>query len=464
MDVVHVSRELEVSADDELPDMFKTYCCIQQLRYPLLLSNQFRSGNVNDVLEALMSLVDVLRHCDVKYGRDRIFAVAGLLRSLPAATKNAMDLLEADYTKPIAAIFRDATRAILLLSDSDVLLTRVSHRDKHELLDISKPSWSIRFDRPQDLVYESGRPTMHTTFHAGEQNVRSPLCTLMTMHTPDNDPDILSLEGFLLGTVRQLTPNVKSGTLHTSCSAINGLIESISRLTTLDSRSAEPSQGYNHEFPSTLSDSCSTDATFQRPSFEALRVRELERANEVIRRRLSRRVGYIQREAYLKQAESRSSSPKVAEPKKPSDNRLTSLEDVADMISMTVLTAGWWEAQFVEARVALKAFRELRHHVKRTEDLPNVLSDAFSMYMMLCSCSNNRCFFTTGDGDVGCGPKIMEAEDTVAIFLGAKYPYILRSTKPFDGTYRFVGTAIIPKLMHGEVFRKGLKQQTIRLR
>ena len=51
------------------------------------------------------------------------------------------------------------------------------------------------------------------------------------------------------------------------------------------------------------------------------------------------------------------------------------------------------------------------------------------------------------------------AGDQVAVFLGAKYPYVVRPTIPFNGRYRLVGMAVIPGIMHGEVFGLGLKEQ-----
>lgn len=450
MDVVHISRELEVSGDNEIAEVYRTYCCLQQLRYPLLISRQFREGNIENPIEAMTILIDSVRQCDVSHRYDRIFAVSALLRSLPGVSAEATKLLEADYSKSLTEVFRDATRAILLSSGADELLTRLSHRSSLELNEPMKASWSFYWERPSDLVHEAGRPPLYTTFHAGipETSLRSPRS--MVIGATGADPDILSLRGFLLGPVKNFRPHAKTGTLFQDSVATESLIETIVGLAR-----AGPQPQWNERLAESAQMSMQA---------EALRMREIERANEVIRRRLSRKIGNMEIKAYSDRMLSRANS--FSQPEElPHEEKMVILpaEDCIDLASMTVLTANWWRAQFAEYNTALRAFRALREHLKRHEALPHVLSDAFNMYMVIAASSNNRCFFTTAHGDVGCGPKIMEAEDVVAVFVGAKYPYVLRRSSSPGEVYRLVGMAIVPGIMHGEVFGRNPHERTFRL-
>lgn len=113
---------------------------------------------------------------------------------------------------------------------------------------------------------------------------------------------------------------------------------------------------------------------------------------------------------------------------------------------------------------AEKAFRNLQRHLLYPGGLPCVLPGALNMYMIIVSSSNDRCFVTRKLGDVRCGPNLIEARDEFAVFLGAKYPHVLLRAEPSDGTYRFVGTAIIPGIMLGEIFDRGIEVAPIQLR
>lgn len=450
MDVVHISRELEVAGDDEYVERFKTYCCLQQLRYPLLIRRQFRSGNIANPVEATAILSDIVRQSDVSHPQDRIYAVAGLLRSLPGESQEATRLFEANYNKPLTAVFRDATRAILLSSGTDELLARLSHRSKAELNDVGKPSWSFYWDRPSDLVHEAGRPTLYTTFHAGVPEAELLTSKKLVVGKTGDEPDIVSLRGFLLGPIRDFIPYATSGTFLKNRSAMLDLVESVLNLSRAE--------------PQDRCEATSMVSTQTRAQADVLRIREIERANEVVRRRLVRKTGNMEIEAYSDRIKSRTTSFSQADQVEERRGPLTNSDDRVNMTALTVLTAGWWDAQFGNVQVALKAFRALRNHIAHSNEPPRVLSDAFNMHMVIATSSNNRCFFTADSGHVGCGPKITEAGDIVAVFLGAKYPYLLRPTTPLDGTYRFVGMTIIPRIMHGEVFRRNVKVQTIRLR
>ena len=53
---------------------------------------------------------------------------------------------------------------------------------------------------------------------------------------------------------------------------------------------------------------------------------------------------------------------------------------------------------------------------------------------------------------VGLAPSHAQKGDVIVIFLGAKFPYVLRETD--HGTYTFVGEAYVHGVMYGEFIKK----------
>ncbi|PVH73331.1 hypothetical protein DL98DRAFT_607490 [Cadophora sp. DSE1049] len=60
--------------------------------------------------------------------------------------------------------------------------------------------------------------------------------------------------------------------------------------------------------------------------------------------------------------------------------------------------------------------------------------------------------FISEMGFVGLGLEIVEVEDIVCVFLGARLPYILRERS--DGTFRLVGEAYAHGIMYGETWQR----------
>jgi len=56
--------------------------------------------------------------------------------------------------------------------------------------------------------------------------------------------------------------------------------------------------------------------------------------------------------------------------------------------------------------------------------------------------------FLAKKGYVGLAPDHTEVGDMIVIFLGGKFPYVVRGNG--DGTYRFIGEAYIHGIMYGE--------------
>ena len=63
----------------------------------------------------------------------------------------------------------------------------------------------------------------------------------------------------------------------------------------------------------------------------------------------------------------------------------------------------------------------------------------------------NRRFFVTVSGFIGLGPRRMEAEDTIAVLSGSRWPVILRSHGEY---YELLGTCYVHGIMDSEAVRK----------
>ena len=60
----------------------------------------------------------------------------------------------------------------------------------------------------------------------------------------------------------------------------------------------------------------------------------------------------------------------------------------------------------------------------------------------------NRTFFKTADNFLGLGPEEIAIGDEVIVPFGSSRPWVLRKC---GGDYQFVGTAVIPSIMAGEL-------------
>ncbi|KAF4338933.1 heterokaryon incompatibility [Fusarium beomiforme] len=68
---------------------------------------------------------------------------------------------------------------------------------------------------------------------------------------------------------------------------------------------------------------------------------------------------------------------------------------------------------------------------------------------------HTRRAFLTSTGFVGVGPLDMQAGDEVCVLLGGKIPYLLRPQD--DETYSLIGEAYVHGIMHGELFKGGVR-------
>ena len=64
--------------------------------------------------------------------------------------------------------------------------------------------------------------------------------------------------------------------------------------------------------------------------------------------------------------------------------------------------------------------------------------------------------FTTQDEYIGLGPKGMRSGDLIALFEGARVPYVIRED---DEGYKLVGECYVHGIMSGERFEEGRCQR-----
>ncbi|OAL07129.1 hypothetical protein IQ06DRAFT_288897 [Phaeosphaeriaceae sp. SRC1lsM3a] len=77
------------------------------------------------------------------------------------------------------------------------------------------------------------------------------------------------------------------------------------------------------------------------------------------------------------------------------------------------------------------------------------------LFLFLSTCSHtlvNRCCFVTKEAYFGFGPTDMQEGDVVCVFLGCRFPIIIRPAPQTESTslWQIVGSATVPGLMHGE--------------
>ncbi|KAH8592030.1 heterokaryon incompatibility protein-domain-containing protein [Bisporella sp. PMI_857] len=95
------------------------------------------------------------------------------------------------------------------------------------------------------------------------------------------------------------------------------------------------------------------------------------------------------------------------------------------------------------------------------EMIKNIDNPAAMSYMAMMDTQKNRRPFVSSKGYIGLGPADMQAKDIICLFLGAKFPYILRSRK--DGGFLFVGEAYCDGIMDGEFMDQNPVMETFKL-
>lgn len=101
---------------------------------------------------------DMARDRECSDTRDKVFAVAGLLKQRSHRVSQASkDLIKADYNKPVPEVLRDATRYALIARDDLAALELVSHCIESDFDRTAFTSWTFRSDIPWRAEKDSSR-------------------------------------------------------------------------------------------------------------------------------------------------------------------------------------------------------------------------------------------------------------------------------------------------------------------
>jgi hypothetical protein len=82
-------------------------------------------------------------------------------------------------------------------------------------------------------------------------------------------------------------------------------------------------------------------------------------------------------------------------------------------------------------------------------------------YFNMMGWQRDRRPFLSEKGYVGLAPVLVQEGDVVVLFLGAKFPYVIR--KKNDATYTFIGEAYVHGIMYGEFMKNEAEVKTFTL-
>ena len=114
---------------------------------------------------------------------------------------------------------------------------------------------------------------------------------------------------------------------------------------------------------------------------------------------------------------------------------------------------------------ATEATRAGYDFLKKDLEVGNILASAVTMeklgYWNMMAVLLYRRPFITENGYVGLGPEHLDKDDVVVVFLGARFPYILR--KSLRSGWTLVGEAYVHGIMYGEFMEEEKKEEIFSL-
>ncbi|KAF2173595.1 hypothetical protein M409DRAFT_61939 [Zasmidium cellare ATCC 36951] len=144
--------------------------------------------------EHFLRYFPIIRTMDTTDPRDRVYAVLDLYRHR-AGLQSLPNLLVPDYTRPVADVFRAATRHALTEPASGGILSSICHRSDHDMSADGYRSWALRFDRKFSPAEDClALRSAAATFPTDSVDHR--------LETADSgDPNVLKLKCWLIGRV-----------------------------------------------------------------------------------------------------------------------------------------------------------------------------------------------------------------------------------------------------------------------
>lgn len=351
-------------------------------------------------LEALYSQASSLK--STSEPRDYIFALLAMFQVDNNLSK-IPKLLNPDYQKSVAQVFRDATRYILEEQSSEkimimkgrTVLERIDHQSEAEITGMA--SWTVKWDRIRNTLQSSDRlaRTLRNTrsIQNADSTQSSPSLASKRLKIADPmDLDVLTLRGFLAAEI-----------------SLRIALDSEQPLWLLDDGSA------------------------------------------VVRLVESLRSAYTQSETY---------SSRCVQDR---DEVIADLMTFGGK-DFLGLTLGATKAESLKALMHhITSTGSLPPGLSSLlpDDVDDQRKDCGVFYWLFQLAANNRFFFSTDKGHLGLGPKFLREGDVVALFEGEDFPFVLR---PFGKEYQLVGMAYIHGLSHDEVFSMGLPSIWIDIR
>lgn len=146
-----------------------------------------------DDTSPLFAILDMTADFDATQSVDHVFAILGLWLRFSSSHDTLPSLLQSDYTKTISDVFRDATRYVMMESESLALWHNLHHRPEDE--ELTHPSWVRLWDRSFDPLRDP-TPFHRGTFAHGEwlQDKYDPAPGL---------PDSILLEGIFVDSTHE---------------------------------------------------------------------------------------------------------------------------------------------------------------------------------------------------------------------------------------------------------------------
>ena len=114
---------------------------------------------------------------------------------------------------------------------------------------------------------------------------------------------------------------------------------------------------------------------------------------------------------------------------------------------------------------ATETSRDAYDFIKKDLEVRNIFASEPSIeklnYWNVMETLHYRRPFITENGYVGLGPKHLDKDDVVVVFLGARFPYILR--KSLSAGWTLVGEAYVHGIMYGEFMEEEKKEEVFSL-
>ncbi|KAK4497807.1 hypothetical protein PRZ48_010461 [Zasmidium cellare] len=394
----NVLRYEYCGSDDSMENFFASRC-----------RHAIRLGGEGGAALSAGWLTDLSPNLKASEPRDRIFAVRDLIIR-PGDAGRSIDLLESDYQKSVAHVYRDATRYLLEQHATGTeLLDNICHRSDSDIHCDGKTSWTYPWDRQYNPILDTGCLN-NGRLRSGMPGGSLPDEPSLEI-TRSEDLNVLSLDGFFVGTIIETGPIIDQDKLQ-NYETVRAMVEDV------------------------------LDFSGDNPRFKA------HRSVRTVFKRIRAALCF-------------GSWPDVTLPG-------TIEEKVAALLFTAVFSSSAEPDELCDEDKRLEAFEVFLADLRSSSSLPCLPNDlpeesaekartSSLFFDMLCETTFKRRLCYLDCGDAGVGPKIMRKGDIVVIFQGGSRPHVLR---PVDGgQYQFIGAVYIPGLMNAEVFELNIKKK-----